>query len=439
MAISKVTYPPSKHELEKIDSLNLPRRERANRIAAATRIRHRVQIRSNKLLEPIDRYFDSEVDAEAYERKVKEELRTGVLVKQQEQSLAQEFCPTIEELLVNYVEKVAVKLKGYESEKWRGLSIIPKTLISREGLLHTHIEGQPAFFKGFSSGPIPEWRKTEPIFFGQFYTNALTPDVLALYKESRVAAGISENSVRREFSTLSQAFNSFRELFDFIPYHSHHFPRVNPIHSLPRNFFAKKPRPRKKTLSTNEETALFDALKTGRSKQLEMVVRVALSSGMRRSEILNLQWENVDLQSKTVFLPDTKNGGSRTVPVLDAEVWEWLAADKKKSGNVFNYTVNGFKESFNRLLKRANLHGVITFHDFRRTFISRLAKNNNSLVVAELVQTKASEVEQIKASTEVFSIIEKLQRGERVTAHEITVLVGHSDVDMSQHYTSIRD
>jgi integrase len=36
---------------------------------------------------------------------------------------------------------------------------------------------------------------------------------------------------------------------------------------------------------------------------------------MRRGELLSLRWEHVDLQARTAFLPDTKNGDSRTVPL----------------------------------------------------------------------------------------------------------------------------
>ena len=36
---------------------------------------------------------------------------------------------------------------------------------------------------------------------------------------------------------------------------------------------------------------------------------------MRRSEILGLSWENINLEKRIAFLSKTKNGSSRTVPL----------------------------------------------------------------------------------------------------------------------------
>lgn len=43
------------------------------------------------------------------------------------------------------------------------------------------------------------------------------------------------------------------------------------------------------------------------------VVRLAVATGMRRGEILNLRWLDVDLLQRQVNLPQTKNGKGRTV------------------------------------------------------------------------------------------------------------------------------
>ena len=36
---------------------------------------------------------------------------------------------------------------------------------------------------------------------------------------------------------------------------------------------------------------------------------------MRRSELLGMRWDDVDLEARTVLLRNTKNGLSRTVPL----------------------------------------------------------------------------------------------------------------------------
>ncbi|MDC0954952.1 tyrosine-type recombinase/integrase [Alphaproteobacteria bacterium] len=44
---------------------------------------------------------------------------------------------------------------------------------------------------------------------------------------------------------------------------------------------------------------------------------MAIETAMRRGEILGLCWEHIDLNEKTAFLPITKNGSSRWVPLND--------------------------------------------------------------------------------------------------------------------------
>ena len=45
-----------------------------------------------------------------------------------------------------------------------------------------------------------------------------------------------------------------------------------------------------------------------------------VAEAMRQGEILALEWKHVDVERHTAFLPDTKNGTSRTVPLSPAAV-----------------------------------------------------------------------------------------------------------------------
>ena len=42
---------------------------------------------------------------------------------------------------------------------------------------------------------------------------------------------------------------------------------------------------------------------------------IALNSGMRKSEILLLKWDNVDLRNGCILLKVTKNGERREIPI----------------------------------------------------------------------------------------------------------------------------
>lgn len=75
---------------------------------------------------------------------------------------------------------------------------------------------------------------------------------------------------------------------------------------------------RTRFLSEEERARLFEAAKNSTSKNLYPLILVALSTGMRRSEILTLRWSQVDLQSGCIILNKTKNKTSRRVPLQGA-------------------------------------------------------------------------------------------------------------------------
>ena len=67
------------------------------------------------------------------------------------------------------------------------------------------------------------------------------------------------------------------------------------------------------------EVGEFERLKTvsggTRNPHIWPIIVFAIETGMRRSEILGLTWDNTDLERRIAFLPITKNGSSREVPL----------------------------------------------------------------------------------------------------------------------------
>lgn len=70
----------------------------------------------------------------------------------------------------------------------------------------------------------------------------------------------------------------------------------------------KEPRGRVRFLDDNERAELLAACKASTSKFLYPVVVLALSTGMRRGEIMKLRWSDVDLVRGQIMLKETKNG-----------------------------------------------------------------------------------------------------------------------------------
>jgi len=77
----------------------------------------------------------------------------------------------------------------------------------------------------------------------------------------------------------------------------------------------KEPRGIVRYLSEAERKALLAACKENSNPNLFPVVVIAISTGCRKQEILNLRWPDVDFERGQIVLHQTKNGERRTVPI----------------------------------------------------------------------------------------------------------------------------
>lgn len=107
----------------------------------------------------------------------------------------------------------------------------------------------------------------------------------------------------------------------------------------------------------------------------ETFVQFQLMTGARRSETLTLTWSNVDLDEKTAFLPETKNGRSRKLPLRSALV-SMLSQLPRTGDRVFPIGVDGLRKAWARMCKEAGLTGEeeVRIHDLRHEAISRVAE-----------------------------------------------------------------
>lgn len=101
---------------------------------------------------------------------------------------------------------------------------------------------------------------------------------------------------------------------------------------------------------------------------------LVLFTGLRRQEAASLRWENVDLDSKTFTLHDTKNRNSHTLPMSEY-IFELFQRRKQAIKNEFVFSANSdtghLIEPRKAMLKVAELSAVtFTVHDLRRTFIT---------------------------------------------------------------------
>jgi integrase len=111
-----------------------------------------------------------------------------------------------------------------------------------------------------------------------------------------------------------------------------------------------------------------------RSPQLYPVVALALNTGMRKGEIMGLEWDRIDFSRGVLQLEMTKNGTRREIPMNQA-VYDVLTALPRIGGRLFRGSV---RKAFEGALERAGIKNF-HFHDLRHTFASWLAMRGRPL------------------------------------------------------------
>jgi len=136
---------------------------------------------------------------------------------------------------------------------------------------------------------------------------------------------------------------------------------------------------RREWVRPDEVPALVQAIKAESDPWIQGFFRLALLTGARKSELLNLEWSAVDLKRRTVTFRDTKNREDHELPLSDEAV-RVLRDVPRTLGNphVFcghrkgSALVNPYKP-WKRILERAGIERRVTIHDLRRTAGSLLA------------------------------------------------------------------
>jgi integrase len=128
-------------------------------------------------------------------------------------------------------------------------------------------------------------------------------------------------------------------------------------------------------LSEAEEQRLFEAL----PKKYRPAVRFAILTGMRRAEIFDLEWRDIDLLNQIATIREPKEGTSKRLPISTA-VRDLLVRELPKEGaernaflRVFPFNPHNFANRvFTPTVRGAEIQDF-RFHDLRHTFASRLA------------------------------------------------------------------
>lgn len=227
---------------------------------------------------------------------------------------------------------------------------------------------------------------------------ALVTEDLQDYIQDRLTE-VAPATVDRELDLISQTLSYANDVWKIAPVES-------PFTGLRRPKYFNE---RDRRLLPEEERAILAAAREDANPYIEPAIILALETAMRRGELLGLKLSDVHFAGRYLFLPDTKNGRSRKVPLSTrAETvicalleQRTLHGVPEEDDRLLPLTANAFKKAFfERVLPHCGVKDL-HFHDMRHEAISRFAESG------------------------LFSLL------------ELQAISGHRDVRMLQRYAHL--
>lgn len=278
-----------------------------------------------------------------------------------------------------------IRRKGHQGPKSKTFATRKQAEIwamAMEGVLETKDPALPSApytlaeaIEGFISGPMQGHRSaaneayplraTAECWLGAVALSELSTRHLAIWRDQRLSC-VKANTVMRELRVL-------RVLLDWARDEQGADLQGNPARELKVKAASDG---RIAFLSAEQEKQLLQALARRKNPENAFLVRLALTTAMRRSELLALRWEDVDLKHGVAHLKRKDCAASghqqslRLVPLSKATV-NLLMNKGPGSGRIVRTTACSARAAFERSKKEVGLE-ALRFHDLRHVAISRL-------------------------------------------------------------------
>lgn len=333
---------------------------------------------------PQSQTFKTKAEAEEWASEVESQMRNGRFVSREEADST-----TLKDALDRYLREITPRKKGWKAETdrikaWQRHTLASRTLGSLKG----------ADF--------------------------------AKYRDDLRASGLADNTIRLSLIIISHLFNIASKEWGIEGL-------TNPIKSIT---MPKGSRPRdRRVMSTvvpgneihkSELEFMFEATQ---SKELKAIVVLAIETTMRRSEIANLEWDLIDFKNRTAFLPDTKPGESRDVPLssLAIETIKSIPRAVVKDDNgktrpspmVFSLKPNSMTQAFARARNRA-----------RKNYIKLCEKHN--------VEPNPTFLNNLRLHDQRHEGTSRLFETGRFNTMEVAAVTGHKSLQTLKRYTHLR-
>jgi len=246
--------------------------------------------------------------------------------------------------------------------------------------------------------------------FGEFYLPDITPKMISEYKIKRRNEGASPRTINYELTLMSHAFNLATKEWEII--------KDNPVRKVAKE---KVRNQIERWLTDDEEKRLMSAS----PDWLRPIITFAINTGFRESEILGLQWTQIDFSRREITISEQKNDQTDTLPLNDAT----MKVLKEKWNNHQKEVEYVFPSQSNTRISNRNLFRAFEsakksagiknfrFHDLRHTFATRLVRSGVDIyAVQKLGRWKTLsmvtryghyDTDSLRSSIEVMDKVEK--------------------------------
>ncbi|MDR1988235.1 MAG: tyrosine-type recombinase/integrase [Candidatus Peribacteria bacterium] len=283
--------------------------------------------------------FETRSDAERWAREIESEMDRGIYISRSEAEST-----TLAEALDRYIEEHIPRLSQTNTSKYLAVALKKRAMASKS------------------------------------LATIRSKDIADFVRE-REAEGVSGASIRNTLALLSKLFNLAIRDWGMESLR-------NPVALVSK---PKAGKGRERRLEAGEENRLL----TATAPEMRNIIRLALETAMRRGELANLGWNDIDLKRKSAVLYETKNGETRSIPLspkaleilrsIQAEQGEegQKQQEKRETGGgkgVVFPSFAGNPEKITREMReacgKAGIEGL-RFHDLRHEATSRLFENTD--------------------------------------------------------------
>jgi integrase len=235
------------------------------------------------------------------------------------------------------------------------------------------------------------WRKSDlnnihilKQYFSQKLLSEITPFLVDKFKGDRSRHIIRDRMIKP--ATVNRNLQCLKSMFNKAIVWER-YSGENPVKSVK---LFKENNKRTRFLEKEEIVRLLSNCQS----HLRPIVVVALNTGMRRGEILNLKWQHVDFKRNIIHLYNTKNGEKREIPINEPVSMLLTELGKYKYGEYVFAHKSGIPytnvtKSFCTALNKSGIKDF-KFHDLRHCFGSHLVMSGIDLnTVRELLGHKS--------------------------------------------------